>query len=114
MFERGDIAIVPFPYSDLSAVKRRPVLVLSSNRHNKASEDLLICAITSNLKESPYSVIFDQECLVSGKVPRKSRIRTDKIFTISKSKIIKKVAMISPECLLKVNKELKRVFGLSD
>jgi mRNA interferase MazF len=29
MFERGDLLLVPFPFSDLSAVKRRPVLALT-------------------------------------------------------------------------------------
>jgi len=29
MFERGDLLLVPFPFSDLSASKRRPVLALT-------------------------------------------------------------------------------------
>src|SRR5437667_5975964 len=29
MFERGDLLLVPFPFSDLSATKRRPVLALT-------------------------------------------------------------------------------------
>ena len=30
MFERGDLLLVPYPFSDLSASKRRPVLALTS------------------------------------------------------------------------------------
>ena len=30
MFERGDLLLVPFPFSDLSASKRRPVLALTA------------------------------------------------------------------------------------
>jgi mRNA interferase MazF len=30
MFERGDLLLVPFPFSDLSATKRRPVLALTA------------------------------------------------------------------------------------
>jgi len=30
MFERGDLLLVPFPFSDLSAAKRRPVLALTT------------------------------------------------------------------------------------
>ena len=30
MFERGDLVLIPFPFSDLSAAKKRPVLLLTS------------------------------------------------------------------------------------
>jgi mRNA interferase MazF len=30
MFERGDLLLVPFPFTDLSAVKRRPVLAVTA------------------------------------------------------------------------------------
>ncbi len=29
MFERGDLVLIPFPFSDLSASKKRPVLLVS-------------------------------------------------------------------------------------
>ena len=29
MFERGDLVLIPFPFSDLSAAKKRPVLLLT-------------------------------------------------------------------------------------
>jgi mRNA interferase MazF len=29
MFERGDLLLVPFPFTDLSAAKRRPVLAVT-------------------------------------------------------------------------------------
>jgi mRNA interferase MazF len=31
MSERGDLLLVPFPFSDLSATKRRPVLALTAS-----------------------------------------------------------------------------------
>jgi hypothetical protein len=42
MPERGDLLLIPFPFSDLSATKRRPVLALScgaqanTQRHGRA------------------------------------------------------------------------------
>lgn len=49
MYRQGDIVLIPFPYSDLSATKQRPVLVLSNTNYNKMQSDLVVAAITSNL-----------------------------------------------------------------
>ena len=44
---RGDIVLVPFPFTDLTDQKRRPALVVSPDAFDP--EDLVLCAITSRL-----------------------------------------------------------------
>jgi hypothetical protein len=46
MFEQGEILLIPVPFSNLSSVKKRPVLVLSNNAHNSSSRDIIVIAIT--------------------------------------------------------------------
>jgi len=101
-FEQGDILILPFPFSDLSSVKQRPVLVLSNSEYNRKTEDLVTCGITSNLKDARYSVPIDNEDLEEGKIPTKSRIKIDKIFTIERSLVRKKVARVDKRTFEKV------------
>ena len=43
----GDILLVPFPFTDQSATKRRPAVVVSGNRYNAERPDLIIMAVTS-------------------------------------------------------------------
>jgi len=50
MYKRGEIVLIPVPFSDLSSVKKRPVLVISNTSHNFTSSDILVAAITSNLQ----------------------------------------------------------------
>lgn len=40
-FVKGDVVVVPFPFSDLSAAKHRPVLA------SLAGDDVILCQITS-------------------------------------------------------------------
>ncbi|MGD0814812.1 MAG: type II toxin-antitoxin system PemK/MazF family toxin [Verrucomicrobiota bacterium] len=48
-FRRGDIILVPFPFTDLSSTKQRPALIVSSDALNAASDDVLVAAITSQI-----------------------------------------------------------------
>ena len=102
MYEQGEIVIVPFPFSDLSSFKQRPVLILSKSKDNAESEDIITCGITSNLKNAKYSVLIDNLDLESGNIPSKSRIKIDKLFTLDKRIIKKKVARINKQSFEKV------------
>jgi mRNA interferase MazF len=42
-FVKGDVVVIPFPYSDLSASKKRPALVLA----DLEGDDIILCQITS-------------------------------------------------------------------
>src|SRR3989344_5864444 len=109
MISQRSILLVPFPFSDQSGKKVRPVLVLSNDGYNKSSEDLLVCAITSNLKTSRYSVIIDQNSLESGLLHQKSRIRVDSILKISKNMIIKDIGILNRAVFQKVTSILKDI-----
>jgi mRNA interferase MazF len=47
-YRRGDVVLVPFPFTDLTAAKPRPALVVSTDAYNAAGQDVLIAAITSS------------------------------------------------------------------
>ena len=48
----GDVVLVPFPFTDQSGVKKRPAVVVSSAAYNEARRDVVIMAVTSQLKSS--------------------------------------------------------------
>ena len=50
-YKRGDEVLVPFPFSDQTAVKHRPSLVISVDEFQGKGPDLLIMAVTSQMKE---------------------------------------------------------------
>jgi mRNA interferase MazF len=82
IYNQREIVLVPFPYSDLSTTKRRPVLIISNNDYNKAFHDVVVCVITSNQFQDEYSVLLENEDLEIGVLPESSVVKTHKLFTI--------------------------------
>jgi mRNA interferase MazF len=50
MFAFGDIVLVPFPFTNQTATKQRPAVVISGQAYNRARPDLLVMAVTSQLR----------------------------------------------------------------
>jgi mRNA interferase MazF len=48
-YRRGDIVLVPFPFSDQTTVKKRPAIIISSSQYNTTSQDIIIIAVTSRI-----------------------------------------------------------------
>ncbi len=46
----GDVVLVPFPFTDQSGTKKRPAVVVSSQGYNTNRRDIVIMAITSQVR----------------------------------------------------------------
>lgn len=49
VFQRGEIVLVPFPFTDLSTAKVRPAIVVSGSLYQSVERDLVLAAVTSNV-----------------------------------------------------------------
>lgn len=108
-FKQGDILLVPVPFTDLKDAKQRPALVISNTVRNARVDDLVICGITSNIKDEAYSVMLEQKDLVEGTLHFLSRIKADKLFTIHKAIIIRKLGRVNLIILEQVKEELRKL-----
>lgn len=108
-FEPGDVVTVPFPFSDLSATKVRPALVISSRSHNEGP-DLVVCAITSNTKDSVHTVLFEPGDMSKPQVPRASRVKVGKLATIHKDLVRTAYGRLKPDAMAQVWKEFHALF----
>ena len=103
MFDQGDILLIPVPFTNLSSIKKRPVLVLSNNMHNSSSKDIIVIAITSNLAQKGIEVSNNN--LINGLLPKKSIIKVDKIYTLEADIAIKKIGKLNNDILKNVYNE---------
>lgn len=111
VFESGNIVLVPFPFTNMSQTKLRPVLILSNRTYNRSSQDFVCCGITSNLSNKDHSVLLDLKDMKEGTIPKKSRIKFNKIFTLEKTLIIKKVGSVDSKILKSVKSSLFLLLG---
>jgi len=49
-FEFADVVLVPFPFTDHSTTKKRPAIVVSSTAYHRECPDLILIAVTSQLR----------------------------------------------------------------
>ena len=49
-FSFGDVVLVPFAFTDQSGTKKRPAVVVSSHGYNTGRRDIVIMAITSQVR----------------------------------------------------------------
>lgn len=74
--DQGDLVLLPFPFTDLSGLKRRPAIVVSPPDVNRATEDRIVVAVTSKRGTSPAagSMSLSPSDLARGKLVKPSVI----------------------------------------
>jgi mRNA interferase MazF len=113
-FEQRDIVIIPFPFTDLSANKQRPALIISNSDFNRRNLDVVCCMITSHFESSADHVpIRDGDCEM-GHLGKDSVIKPFRLFTVSKSRIIKKYNRLAVPRARTVIEELRKVIDLEE
>lgn len=111
MPSQREIVLIPVPYSDLSIIKNRPMLILSSDSLLKRSPDMPVASITSNIAAGMVGIIFDVSDMERGTLPRKSLIRADKIYTLSQREILKSYGLLKQSVFEDVLSELDAALG---
>ena len=112
MYKQREIVLVPFPYSDLSSTKRRPVLIVSNDDYNGKYSDVVVAVISSKIRpEDTYSILLSNDDLDYGFLPEESAVRVHKLFTIDKSRILKKFSIIKERKYKDVYDILTRLFS---
>ena len=110
-YNRGDILLVPFPFSDLSATKVRPAVVISSPAYHATEPDLILAAITSNTAAatSPMDYVLQDWQAAGLRYP--SALKPI-LFALDPARIIYQVGALTLADLVAVDERLRRALGL--
>jgi mRNA interferase MazF len=108
-FEAFDIIVVPFPYSDRLAEKRRPALVIS-NKRLEALGVIWVAMITSAENESwPGDVQVDD--IQRAGLPAPSVIRPAKVACIDPDPVLRRAGKLDKATARTVAQRVRRFLG---
>jgi mRNA interferase MazF len=106
-FIKGDIVVVPFPFSDLSASKRRPAIVLADS----IGDDLILSQITSKNIQDSMSIAIDSNDVIDSALSVASNIRPNKLFTADESIVLYKIGALKADKLKAVIAKVIEIFS---
>lgn len=107
--ESGCIVLVPFPYTDLSAAKKRPVLLLTSVNERG---DFIGMALTSKAQTQSFIGLPAGPLPLGGALPVPSWIRTDKVITLRETVVSKVMGRVDESTRLQCVQQLCRDLNL--
>jgi len=87
MFEAGSIVLVPYPFTDQSQAKRRPVLALTGPDDRG---DFIGCPMTSRDRWINSRPVLPAE-LIEGALPLASWVRTDRVITLNMDLVVSRI-----------------------
>lgn len=111
MIEQRDLLLVPFPFSDQSGRKVRPVIVISNNEFNKYSDDVIVMGVTSNILKDKYTINLTNNNLDEGKLFTNCSIKIENLLKLDKELIIKKIGKINKETLKNILDKLSLIIS---
>ena len=108
--KQRDIFLVPFPFSDQSGKKVRPVLIVSNDKLNHSSEDLIVCGITSNIQKELYLIKIKTNDLENGFLYSPCGVKIENILKIKKILLIKQIGTVKKELFKNISIKIKELF----
>jgi len=109
MIEQGDLLLVPFPFSDQSGKKVRPVIVISNEKFNENSEDVLVVGVTSSSSRDAYTINLANKDLDGGNLLTPCYVKIENILKIDKELVIKKIGKINKSKLKEITKKISEI-----
>lgn len=112
--KRGDIVLVPFPFTDLTSSKVRPALIVSANPQ---ADDVIITfissAVTKELGKTDFLLTANNPNFSPTGLKRDSVFKMGKLLTISSFLILRRLGRTTPTLQRELDKLLKKALNLT-
>ena len=109
-FEFGDVVLVPFPFTDQTASKKRPAVVISSATYHRERPDILFMAITSQVRAT---TAFGEVRLTGWREAGLLKVSVVKpvIATVAKDLVVRNLGRLSEKDRRGLEEVLRSILG---
>ncbi len=111
--KQWDVVIAIFPFTDLRSAKRRPALIVGADANGP---DLLLAFISSRIHPAPTAadllILPTASDFSTTGLKVASMIRLDKLVTLNRSLIRRRIGHLNPTLQKQVKEKLIAVFGI--
>jgi len=110
---KGDIVLIPFPFTDLSSTKLRPAVILSVDNQGN---DITVCFISSqnisNLRSDEFLIDSKDPSFSTTGLKISSKVRVSRIVTIDRRLLTRRIGKLESDYIEKLNQILIAIFQL--
>lgn len=110
IYEALDLVVVPFPFTDRAASKRRPALVLSAASSFNTPSGHAVLAMVTSRKDPPWPLDVEIADLESAGLSAPSVVRM-KLFTLDQEFILRKAGALGADDRRKVSEAVEKLLG---
>lgn len=110
VYNRGDVVLVGFVFSDESGKKLRPAVVISSAAYNRARQEVIVAAITSNVRRRFFGDYLIADWKGAGLLF--PSLVTGVFRTIKRTMIARKLGSMPKADMEAIDRELRRSLKL--
>jgi len=109
-YDRGDVVLVSFVFSDESGKKLRPAVVISSAAYNRSRQEIIVAAITSNIRRRLFGDHLIAEWKGAGLLF--PSVVTGIFRTIRRTMVDRKVGTMPRPEMVAIDVKLRQSLGL--
>ena len=101
----GTFILVPFPFTeDPAKAKKRPAVIVQTDRNNARLSTIIVAQITSNVirvghEPTQFLIQYGTPAATAAGILTDSAIKCETLATLSKRRILKRIGYLLPEQL---------------
>ncbi len=113
MLKKGDIVLLPYPFTDLSGQKARPALIISSDKFNN-NRDAIFVFITKEEYKTHFDIRINSTDIHFANTGLKasSTIRVSKLVTLEKTLVKRKLGYADAAIMSDVELRLRALLDI--